>query len=69
MNAAEFNTELAKLFARAIKEGVMQGKMNPIDIFGTIELQKADLIRNMQDAIRANQQPAIFIPKRPFTPS
>jgi hypothetical protein len=68
MNTAEFNTELAKLFARAIQDGLARGKMTPIDIVGTIELQKADLVRNLQDAVRANQQPAIFIPKRPFTP-
>jgi hypothetical protein len=65
MNASEFNTELGKLLDRAMREGVAQRKMGPIEVVGILECVKGDFIRNFQDAARAEQPARLYLPKRP----
>jgi hypothetical protein len=65
MNAAEFNTELGKLVNRAMKEGIAAGKMDPLQLVGSLEFQGGEIMRHFQDAARAAQQPALYLPRRP----
>jgi len=60
MNNAEFNTELVKLVNRAMKEGLAAGKMDPAQLVGSLDFQKAEIIRHFQDIARAAQQPQII---------
>lgn len=68
MNLAEFNTELGKLVNRAMKEGVAARKLTPVEIIGSLEFQKAEIIRHFQDLARANQQPQIIPFRGPLPP-
>lgn len=72
MNNAEFNTELGKLVNRSMKEGIAAGKMDPTQLVGSLDFQKAEIIRHFQDCARAAQQPQIVpfrggIPNPPGT--
>lgn len=64
MNNAEFNTELGKLVNRAMKEGIAAGKMDPTQLVGSLDFQKAEIIRHFQDCARAAQQNPQIIPFR-----
>lgn len=69
MNASEFNTELLKLIRRAMQEGIAQRKMTPLELIGGLEGQKADVIRNFQDAARTAQAPQIIPFRGPIPPT
>jgi len=67
MNNAEFNTELGKLVNRAMKEGIAQNKMDPTQLVGSLDFQKAEIIRHFQDCARMaemQKQPTILTPNR-----
>jgi PPE-repeat protein len=53
MNAAELNTELGKLMARAWKEGLAAGKMAPCEPVGLLQLHAAEFAANIREAQRA----------------
>ena len=65
MNASEFNTELGKLVNRAMKEGIAAGKMDPLQLVGSLDFQSGEIMRHFQDAARAAQQPLLHLPRRP----
>lgn len=67
MNNAEFNTELGKLVNRAMKEGIAAGKMDPTQLVGSLDFQKAEIIRHFQDCARMAEMqkgPLLHLPKR-----
>ncbi len=65
MNANQFNIELGQLTNRAMNEGVMKGTLDATQLVGLIEMQKAEVIRHLQDMARiaaAAKQPVIHLP-------
>lgn len=65
MNAAELNTELNKLCARALREGVFPGKISPAEFIGILEMVKMQGNAQIMHALavkQSQQQPIIMPP-------
>lgn len=62
MDLMEFNELIARAVSRGLKEGVNEKKMDPMQMIGALEFQKAGIVNQVLAQSLKAQKPVIVAP-------